>query len=354
MPSNKLAPIRRSLLHWYDTAHRDMPWRRTRDPYAIWIAETMLQQTQVTTVVPYYDKFLNAFPTARALDRAPLCKVLALWSGLGYYRRAENLKKSARQIVAQHRGRLPADYKTLLSLPGVGAYTAGAVMSIAFGARYPALDGNARRVLGRMFNIDGEKELRERAARLVPKLRPGYFNQGLMELGATICLPRIPKCHACPVAGFCAARRAGQLSSRVAPGASRNVTGVFWPMAIVRSRGKVLLRRRPNDGILRGLWEFPGGEKRWHEDLQAMLRRHLAEFNAALQCHGRIAQIRHSITNKRILSPIVLFDVRRPGPIALPGSRWRWVSLSSLRRLPVSSMTLKAASVLAGYEKNLS
>jgi A/G-specific adenine glycosylase len=354
MPSNKLAAIRRSLLRWYDTAHRDMPWRRTRDPYAIWIAETMLQQTQVTTVVPYYDKFLDAFPTARALDRAPLRRVLALWSGLGYYRRAENLKKSAREIVAKHGGRLPHDYKTLLSLPGVGEYTAGAVMSIAFGRRYPALDGNARRVLGRMFNIHSEKELRERAARLVPKSRPGYFNQGLMELGATICLPRTPNCHACPVAGFCAARTAGQFTPSAAARPSRNVTGVLWPIAIVRNRGKVLLRRRSNDGILRGLWELPGGEKRGRDGLQATLKRHLAEFNAALQCHGRIGEIRHSITHRRILSPIFLFDVRRPRRIPLPGARWRWLPLSSLRRVPISSMTLKAASVLAGYEKNLS
>ena len=178
MALKNLSVIRRKLLRWYDQHRRDLPWRRTRDPYAIWIAETMLQQTQVATVAPYYERFLRELPTVHALDRAPLSRVLALWSGLGYYRRAENLKKSAREIVRKYGGHLPDNYDALLALPGVGDYTAGALMSIAFQKSYPAIDGNAHRVLHRLFTPKNDRELRQAATAARTALTSRLFQPG--------------------------------------------------------------------------------------------------------------------------------------------------------------------------------
>src|SRR5688572_1886797 len=202
LPTNP-ALIRRRLLGWFEKNKRDLPWRKTSDPYAIWISETMLQQTQVKTVVPYYEKFLKAFPTITALNRAPLRQVLRAWSGLGYYRRAENLKKSASELIHRHGGAMPQDYDNLRALPGIGDYTAGAILSIAFQKRYPAVDANARRVLGRFFDLAESKQLRIAAEQLVPRATPGNFNQAIMELGATICLPTEPLCLFCPLALHC-------------------------------------------------------------------------------------------------------------------------------------------------------
>jgi A/G-specific adenine glycosylase len=354
MPAKNLSAIRRKLLYWYDKNHRDLPWRKTRDPYAIWIAETMLQQTQVTTVSPYFERFLGEFPTVRALHRAPLGKVLALWSGLGYYRRAENLKKSARRIVGDHGGRLPSNYEALLALPGVGDYTAGALMSIAFQKRYPAIDGNARRVLRRLFNLREDKELREVAARLVPMSRPGAFNQGLMELGATICLPNEPRCPRCPIAFDCAIRVTGQRPENSPVTKPVRALDVRWPLAIIRWNGKVLLRRRASNGMLAGLWELPGGEKNSYEGLRNSLARQLMGCRGAFQAGNFIGAFRHSITYRKIRSPVFLFDLSKPIKLRLPSRRWRWISPSSLSAFPVSSMSFKAIKLLVAYEKSRS
>jgi A/G-specific adenine glycosylase len=351
MRPQNLSSFRRKLLRWYDRHHRDLPWRRTRDPYAIWIAETMLQQTQVNTVTPYYERFLSAFPTVEALARARLSKVLALWSGLGYYRRAANLQKSAAVLVRKHAGRLPDNYASLRALPGVGDYTAGALMSIAFGKSYPALDGNARRALGRIFEPKNEKELRNIAARLVPLSKPGYFNQGLMELGATTCTPLKPRCAQCPVASICATRTANAPLTRPDSPRQNTFRDVTWPLAIVRHNGKILLRRRAAHGILAGLWELPGGEKTKSEPVHALLRRHLRELKGAATREVCIGEIRHSITTRKIRAPILLFEFRPDGKRRLNRSRWRWLSPCTLRRHAVSSMTLKAAKILSSYEK---
>ena len=352
MPPRNLSSIHRKLLRWYDRNRRDLPWRRTRDPYAIWIAETMLQQTQVTTVIPFYERFLESFPTTAALARAPLEKILALWSGLGYYRRARNLKVAARILVRRHAGRLPTNYADLLALPGVGAYTAGALMSISFHKPYPAIDGNARRVLGRSFNLTNENELRAAATDLVSRSRPGPFNQGLMELGATLCTPNAPRCSECPLALDCAARRSGSVAKRIAPRTRRTFKQVTWPIAIVRSRGKILLRRRSANGILAGLWELPGGELGADRSIRACLRNHLRALDGATTSELRIGEFRHSITDRRIRSPLYLFDIRRGAALSRPGPNWRWVSPASLRAYPVSSMTLKAVRILAAHEKS--
>src|SRR3990172_7659292 len=280
MPPKNLAAIRRKLRRWYDQNRRDLPWRRSRDPYAIWIAETMLQQTQVVTVVGYYERFLENFPTVDALARAPLKKVLALWSGLGYYRRARNLKLAARILARRHASYLPANYDDLLALPGLGPYTAGALMSIAFRKPYPAIDGNARRVLGRLFNLTGEKQAQAAAADLVSRSRPGQFNQGLLELGATLCTPNTPRCSECPVALDCAGRLSNPAAKRTALQTRQTTRQVTWPLAAVRRRGKILLRRRSAGGILAGLWELPGGDLGTSRSIRACLKNHLGVLNS--------------------------------------------------------------------------
>src|SRR5688572_11010319 len=193
LPTLRLA-IRQKLLRWYQNNKRALPWRRSQDPYAVWISETMLQQTQVNTVIPYYEKFLHRFPTVDALARAPLPQVLRLWSGLGYYRRAANLKKAAQQIVRRHDGQIPRDFAQLKALAGIGDYTAGALLSIAFGKPYPAIDGNVRRVLSRLLGNAHERRVHALAAEIIPAARPGEFNQAIMELGATVCTPKNPRC----------------------------------------------------------------------------------------------------------------------------------------------------------------
>jgi A/G-specific adenine glycosylase len=350
LPTN-LALMRRRLLGWFETNRRDLPWRRTSDPYAIWISETMLQQTQVKTVVPYYEKFLKDFPTIAALDRAPLRQVLRVWSGLGYYRRAANLKRSASELMRRHGGTMPRDYDNLRALPGIGDYTAGAILSIAFQKAYPAVDSNARRVLGRLLNAAESKQLRAAAEQLISKSNPGNFNQAIMELGATICLPVEPLCSVCPLAAHCRAHSGSGTSKKLAFQKKLTFRNVTWPLAIIRRGEKILLRRRADTGLLAGMWELPGGEKRSSDGVLKSLRRHLREIGPISVVPLGIGEIRHSITYRRIRSPIFLFDLAVNHKIDLRASEWRWIVPAALDRYPASSMTLKATRVLASYEK---
>ncbi len=338
--------IRQRLLRWYDRHRRDLPWRRTSDPYAIWIAETMLQQTQVKTALRYYEKFLRAFPNVDALGRAPLERILQAWAGLGYYRRAENLKKAALQLRRHHSGQLPRDYSNLRRLAGVGRYTAGAVLSIAFRQRYPAVDGNVRRVLGRLFALPDEKTLQSTAAALVPRSRPGDFNQALMELGALVCTPKEPSCKQCPLFSCCLARSAQTAMRFLHRRRYRAGKYVTWPLAIVRFRGKILLRRRAAKGLLAPLWELPGAEAARPDRPMATLRAQLAELVCAPWRARAIAEIRHSITHRRIRAPVFLIEYPALAARRLDGKRWRWIAPSALHKHAVSSMTAKAIKCL--------
>jgi A/G-specific adenine glycosylase len=344
---DKTERVQQALLRWYDRAKRDLPWRRARDPYAIWIAETMLQQTQVKTVLPYYRRFLRAFPAVEALARARRERVLALWSGLGYYRRALNLKKAARKIARAHGGKIPRDFAALRDLPGIGPYTAGALMSIAFGEPYPALDANARRVLARLFAVEGEKDLSRVATRLAAGPRPGDFNQALMDLGATVCLPRKPRCAICPVGACCRARKSGALLPGAPVRRKPAVRKVDWPLAVIanKSNGKILLRRRPDGGILPGLWEIPGGERKKSEPVRSALRRELNGLGEGVKLQSIVGVVRHSITNRRIRAPVYLCACA--GAVSPPPPGWRWFPLSSLDKYPLSSLSLKAARLVA-------
>jgi A/G-specific adenine glycosylase len=300
----------------------------------------MLQQTQVKTVLPYYRRFLKTFPTVHALDRASMERVLTLWSGLGYYGRARNLKLAARRIVREHQGKIPNEWHHLIALPGVGSYTAGALLSIAFNQPFPALDGNARRVLMRLFNPRTRKELAEVAHRFSHDPAPSQLNQALMELGATICLPRRPQCVKCPVSKSCHAHSSDGLRITPMPARKRNFRKILWPLLLIERDGKILLRRRAQQGLLAGLWEIPGGEKRKSETVTEALTRHLDGFCKQIGNVTLIGKIRHSITNRRIQAPIFRGQLPERRPTSC--STWRWFSPDSLPRYPLSSLTRKA------------
>lgn len=263
--SRDAAGIRRRLRAWFDRHKRDLPWRRSRDPYAIWLSEMMLQQTQVVTVIPYYHRFIGRFPTIADLARADLEEVLHHWAGLGYYARARNMHRAARLIVADYGGAFPSDVTALRSLPGIGAYTAGAIVSMAFDERAAVVDGNVSRVLARVFEVDldirdgrGKALLWEIAERLLPRKRCGDFNQGLMELGATVCLPRgTARCEECPLELFCGARRSGSVERLPVKGRKAPARTETHVVAAIEQRNKWLVVRRPPRGLWGGLWELP-------------------------------------------------------------------------------------------------
>lgn len=297
------------LLAWWDEGHADLPWRGGRDPYAIWVAEIMLQQTQITTVIPYYERWMGRFPTVEALAGASLDEVLKLWEGLGYYSRARNLHEAAKMVVGEYGGRIPDTVAGLLKLKGVGRYTAGAIASIAFGRRAAVLDGNVMRVLSRILDYGedvtttgAKRYLWGVAEELVPEERPGDFNQALMELGQRVCLPAVPQCHLCPVAGHCLARGRGtQLERPVRPRRERTPHYDVVAGVIGREDGRFLIAQRPVEGLLGGLWEFPGGKVQAGESLEGALRREIMEELAIEIEVGRpVVTVQHGYTHFRI------------------------------------------------------
>ncbi|MCZ7575348.1 MAG: A/G-specific adenine glycosylase [Ardenticatenaceae bacterium] len=327
------------LLAWYAGQARDLPWRRTTDPYAIWVSEIMLQQTQVERVKEYFERWMARFPTVEALAQAPLDEVLKLWEGLGYYARARNLHRAARQLVAEHGGRLPNTVEGLLALPGIGHYTAGAIASIAYGRPVAALDGNLKRVLARLTGLEspintpaGERALWEVAEALVPDERAGDWNQALMDLGATLCVPQAPRCLLCPLQGLCLAQREGRqdgLPLRAAPRARPHyqvTAGLIW-----NERGELLIARRPLDKMLGGLWEFPGGKCEDGEALAACLHRELREeLGIEVEVGERLTVVEHGYTHFSITLHAFHCWHRAGEPRAVGVADCRWVRPADL------------------------
>lgn len=335
-----------NLLTWYGRVRRDLPWRRTRDPYHIWVAEVMLQQTQVATVIPYYERFLARFPTVEALAAALLDEVLKLWEGLGYYARARHLHTAARTVVAKYDGQVPDAMGDLLSLPGVGPYTAGAILSMAYGQDAPALDGNVRRVLSRLFAVEedvaqgaGQRRLWALAEELLPPGQAGDLNQALMDLGATVCTPRTPLCGACPLVEDCQAHRLGQ-EERFPVRRQRHplphyevAAGVVW-----NGDGRFLIAQRPLDGMLGGLWEFPGGTREEGETLQDCLRRELVEeLDIEVAVGDLLTVVQHAYTHFRITMHAFHCQLVAGQPRALGCADWRWISLDDVPRFAFSA-----------------
>src|SRR5262245_24351391 len=298
--------LRRALLRWYRRNRRELPWRATRDRYRVWVSEVMLQQTQVATAQPYYERFVQRFPTVRPLARAPVGRVLAAWSGLGYYRRARHLHEAAGIVVREHAGRVPSEPRAFGALPGVGRYTVGAVLSIGFGAPLPVLDGNVARVLARLsarpWSVKRALDARALwalAGQLLDRGSPGDWNQALMELGATVCTPRAPRCGECPVRLHCRARSLNRAEDFPPPAPRRAGVRVRRAVALVERGGRVLLVRRAG-ALLDGLWEPPGVELRGDEPASRALARELAELGVRGALHATVARIRHTITHRSI------------------------------------------------------
>lgn len=315
--TDKPAPaIRKKLLAWYGRHARDLPWRRSRDPYAVFLSEIMLQQTRVETVIPYFERFLSRFPTVERLAAASTDEVLGLWSGLGYYRRARSLHLAAREVTERYGGRFPADRSSLEGLPGIGAYTAGAVASIAFELEEPLVDGNVARVLSRIFALDaqlGSKEsnasLWSLAATLVKGPAPGDFNQSLMELGATVCLPGEPRCGECPVRAECRAHTLGRTAELPVAKAKKAPRDVALTALVAGDPEKgILLAKRSLDGLFGGLWEPP----MWSADSAAP-----KGFAVLVKESEPAGVVSHTLTH-RALSVSVLRSPRTPRALPEP------------------------------------
>jgi A/G-specific adenine glycosylase len=338
------------LLAWFSDQARDLPWRQDRTPYRVWVAEIMLQQTQVDTVVGYYDRFLTRFPNVVTLADADQEDVLKLWEGLGYYRRARALHQAAREVVEDYRGDLPADVDELRSLPGIGPYTAGAIASMAFGIAAPAVDGNVRRVMARILAIPSPKpaELEEAVELWIPEHDPGAFNEALMELGATLCTPRAPHCLLCPWRDLCRARAEGLQEAYPAP-KRRKATPHYdvTAAATVREDGRVLVAQRLQDAMLGGLWEFPGGKRQDGETLQEALRRELGEeMDIDVAVGEQIAVVEHAYTHFRIT--LYAFICRRVAgePRCLECQDFRWATPEEIRELPMAVTDRQIAETL--------
>jgi A/G-specific adenine glycosylase len=316
--------VRKKLLRWYDKNRRDLPWRRTRDPYAIWISEIMLQQTRVAAVIPYWERFLHRFPNIESLAQAPETEVLALWSGLGYYSRARNLQKAAKEMV-QGTGVFPTNYDSIRQLTGVGEYTAAAVASIAFGLPHAVVDGNVRRVVMRLLG-DTEVDVQSEADHLLYRRDPGRSNQALMELGALVCLPKVPLCNQCPVEPDCGARQAGT-ERRIPPPRQRPATTrVGITLLVFRRQAEVLLTPSPR---VNGFWELP------EPDTPGL---------APVRIGKKLGSFRHTIMNCLYTVEVREAEVSGAGAGGRKGLRW-W-AVKKLDEIPLSTAARKALSGL--------
>jgi A/G-specific adenine glycosylase len=347
--------FQRRLLAWFRAHRRDLPWRSSRDPYRIWVAEIMLQQTRIAAVLPYFDRFLKAFPDVGSLAAAPQEKVLQMWSGLGYYSRARNLHRAAKEIAAHHHSRFPRTLEEALALPGIGSYTAAAVLSIAYDQPFAVLDGNVARVLARLAAIRGDlrtprrwRAIAERAQSLLPPEAPSDWNQGLMELGEVVCVPKNPRCPQCPVSRSCRAQVLGLTGEIPAPRRKRASVKVRIAAAILRDpRGRTILVRDPgahDDVLFSRMWQFPAVEvaDAPESELAAHVREIFQLNTSALQLEP-LPAARHGVTFRNItLLPFLARVAELP---KLP--RTRVLALSRLAQLPVSSATHKIAAAAA-------
>jgi A/G-specific adenine glycosylase len=349
--------FRRRLLSWFAERKRDLPWRRTSDPYRIWLSEIMLQQTRVAAVIPYYERFLETFPDVRALARARTDRVLANWAGLGYYSRARNLQRAAKAIVARHGGDFPREYAAALALPGIGRYTAAAVLSIAYDAPYAVLDGNVARVLARIGALRGDlraparwRKLEATAQDLLARKVPGEWNQAMMELGATVCTPKSPRCDECPVEKWCRARQLGIAEKLPAARTKRATVEVTLTAAVLLDpRGRTMLvRQGDGDGALFSrMWQFPALETEG-TDTAAALAAHLQEkFGETVKAIlTPLTPARHTVTFRQIrLEPYLVRVARLPRATGA-----RIIALDEIGRLPISNATRKIANAAATHE----
>jgi A/G-specific adenine glycosylase len=338
-----LGAFRDALPAWFDGARRPMPWREPgpdgRDPYRVWVSEVMLQQTRVETAAPYFRRFVEAFPTVEALAAAPLDDVLKRWEGLGYYSRARNLHRAAQTVVAEHGGRVPSDEAAFRALPGVGPYTEAAVLSLAYGVPLAVLDGNVVRVLARVFAVDADakagrtrRALQDLAGRLLDARDPGRWNEAVMELGATVCTPRAPACGRCPLRDVCQAYAQGEPEAYPVTAKAKPVPHHTVAVAVIADdAGRLLVQRRPEDAMLGGLWEFPGGKQEAGETVEAACAREVREELAVEVEVGRpVARVEHAYSHFRITLHAFRCRITDGEPASAGGLPLRWVRPAEL------------------------
>jgi A/G-specific adenine glycosylase len=337
-----------------------MPWRAQKDPYRIWVSEIMLQQTRVETVRAYYLRWMELFPDIKTLAKAGEGEVLHAWEGLGYYARARNILKAARVIVAKFGGEFPSRLEDIRRLPGVGAYSAAAIASIAFGLDEPAIDGNIRRVLARVKNIrsplgsqQAELDFLSSARDLLPLGQAGDFNQAMMDLGAIICIPRAPRCDHCPVQRFCIAFRAATQAELPVIAPKPQVPRIEVTAAVIHKDDKVFIARRPSHGLLGGMWEFPGGKLEPGEtDEQALAREILEELGAEVKVGEKLGSYHHAYTHFRVSLRAYHCSLLSGKPRALEASEIRWVAINELGDFPMGKLDRMISRTLLESAKN--
>jgi A/G-specific adenine glycosylase len=347
------------LLTWYQASQRKLPWRghASRSAYAVWVSEIMLQQTRVETVIPYFEKWMRLFPDVQGLAGASEHEVLNAWEGLGYYSRARNLHKAAKIVVDQHHGEIPRDLDELRKLPGIGRYTLGAIASIAFGMDVSALDGNIKRVYARIFDVEepvdspvGEKILWELADKHLPKGHAGDYNQALMDLGATICVPRNPRCLICPVMKLCKARQNGTQDQRPVMKPKKDVPHYVNAAGVIIENKKVLLAQRPSQGLLANMWEFPNA--RVNGDPRTELPKALkTAYNLRLRVKrapdlahkGSLGIVQHAYSHFSVTVNVFSCEL-----VSIPkGTNLKWVPLKDLNEFPMGKIDRQIANMVA-------
>jgi A/G-specific adenine glycosylase len=339
-------PLASLLLDWYQIYARKLPWRNTQDPYSVWVSEALLQQTRVETVIPYYQRWMQRFPDLHSLAKASLEEVLSAWEGLGYYSRARNLHKAARLVEAEYGGEIPEERQVLQRLPGVGRYTAAAIASIAFGADEAAVDGNIRRVLARVFNLqqparspEGDRRLWELAGAHLPEGRAGEYNQALMDLGSLICTPKDPNCPACPLESICEAWALGVQNERPVKNPKKKSPHYLVTAAVISRNGMVLIARRPAEGLLGGLWEFPGGKLEEGEDLTGCLQREIQEeLGVKIEVGSLVGVYNHAYTHFRVTLHAYYCRLLEGEPRPLEASEVRWAAPEELEVYPMGKI----------------
>jgi A/G-specific adenine glycosylase len=342
------------LLKWYSSNKRSFPWRENPQPYAVWVSEVMAQQTRLETMLPYYQKWMERFPTVQELASATQHEVLSLWEGLGYYSRARNLHKAAQMAVSDYNGELPASPAELMKLPGIGRYTAGAIASIAFGADQPVVDGNVKRVFARVFAITeavdtskGENRVWAVAQEHLPEGQAGDYNQALMDLGAVVCQPLQPRCKVCPLIDLCKAYEAGTQEDYPVKLQRARVPHYTVTAAVIRQGKQVLIGQRKPDELLGGMWEFPGGKQKPGESLENCLKREIKEeLGVKIEVDAQIGIYRHAYTHFKVTLHAFESRLLQGQPRLNDHQAIEWVSLAELSDFPMGKIDRQISQTL--------